>query len=102
MKKIAHVILFGVVACGLAMSSAVAQSKKDKAQTNVATTTSQSKVSKADAEALVLKRNPGATVLNSNEATVNGHKVWSVSVSTTGGNVARKVYVDQDTGKLSY
>src|SRR3954471_16417092 len=98
MKKIAHVILFGVVACGLAMSSAVAQTKK--AQSNEAA--SQSKVSKADAEALVMKKNPGATVLNSNEATVNGHKVWAVSVSTTGGNVARKVYVDQDTGKLSY
>src|SRR5438094_881882 len=100
MKKIAHVILFGVVACGLAMSSAVAQTKKEKAPASQ--TATQSKVSKADAEALVMKRNPGATVLNSNEATVNGHKVWAVSVSTTGGNVARKVYVDQESGKLSY
>ena len=97
MKKIAHVILFGVVACGLALSSAVAQTKK--AQSNDA---AQSKVSKADAEGLVVKRNPGATVLNSTEVTVNGHKVWSVSVATTGGNVARKVYVDEETGKLSY
>ena len=41
------------------------------------------------------------TVVNTTETTVNGHQVWSVSVTGTGGNAARKVFVDQETGKIS-
>jgi outer membrane lipoprotein-sorting protein len=98
MKKIVQIALAVVVLSAFASSSAFAQGKKAASKEAAA----QSAVSKADAERLVLQRNPGATVLNTNEATVKGQKVWSVSIATTGGNVARKVYVDEATGKLTY
>ena len=104
MKKLLQLIALAAVVSSLAVSSAPAQGKKPeakKAQT-VQSQAGQPKITKADAERLVIQKNPGANVLNTTESTVNGHKVWSVSVATTGGNVARKVLVDQETGKLSY
>jgi uncharacterized membrane protein YkoI len=98
MKKLGYAILSAVALASLAISSAPAQTKKAEAKQPAA----QGKITKADAERLVQQKNPGLNILNSTEATVNGHQVWSVSVATTGGNVARKVYVDQETGKLSY
>ena len=98
MKKLVQIAVSVIVLSAFASSSAFAQGKKAQSKEAAAP----SAVNKADAERLVLQRNPGATVLNSNEATVKGQKVWAVSISTTGGNVARKVYVDEATGKLSY
>jgi uncharacterized membrane protein YkoI len=97
MNKLLQLITLAVAVSSLAISSAPAQTKKAEANQSA-----QAKISKADAERLALQRNPGATVVNTTEATVNGHQVWALSVVTTGGNVTRKVYVDQETGKLSY
>jgi hypothetical protein len=97
MKNIACIALAAAAVSLLAVSSAPAQARKGDSTQAV-----QPKISKADAERLTLQRNPGATVLNTTQATVKGRQVWAVSVATTGGNVARKVFVDQETGKLSY
>jgi hypothetical protein len=97
MNTILKAITLAVAVSSLAISSAPAQGKKAQADQS-----GQPKISKADAERLALQRNPGATIVNTTEATVSGHKVWALSVITTGGNVTRKVFVDQETGKLSY
>jgi len=103
MSKFLKVILFAVTVSSLAISSAPAQTKKadaKKADTNK-TTAAQGKITKAEAERIVMQKNPGANVVNTTATTVNGHQVWSVSVTGTGGNAARKVFVDQETGKIS-
>ena len=105
MNKLLQITALAVAVSALAISSAPAQGKKadaKKGNEKQAAQAGQPKISKADAERLALQRNPGASVVNSTEATVNGKKVWALSIVTTGGNVTRKVYVDEDTGKLSY
>lgn len=94
MKKNAYVVLTAVTLSLLAISSAPAAGQKAEA--------AQGKISKVDAEKIVMTKNPGAKVVSSTEATVAGHKVWALSVITTGGNVTKKIYVDEETGKLSY
>ncbi len=98
MKKLLQISALTIAVSAFAISPAPAQTKKTAANQPAA----QSKISKADAERLVTQRNPGATVLNTVEATVKGQKVWAVSIVGTGGNVSRKAYVDEETGKISY
>ena len=93
MKKIAYVVVSAAALSLLAISSASAAGQKAEA--------TQAKISKADAEKIVVTKNPGAKVVSTTEATVAGHKVWALSVITTGGNVSKKLYVDQETGKIS-
>jgi uncharacterized membrane protein YkoI len=97
MKKFAFIALVVAAVAFVTVSPAPAQVRKGDSTQAV-----QPKISKAEAERLALQRNPGANVLNTTQATVKGRQVWSISVATTGGNVARKVFVDQETGKLSY
>ena len=74
----------------------------EDAHANQAAQAGQPKISKADAEHRLQQRYPGANIMNVVESTVNGHKVWALSFSTTGAPAARKAYVDQETGKVSY
>lgn len=97
MKKFAYLVLTATALSLLAISSAPAESQK--AAANQA---AQPKITKADAQRIVMPRNPGAKVVSTTEATMAGRKVWALSVITTGGNVSKKIYVDQETGKITY
>ena len=105
MKKLLQITALGLAVFALAISSAPAQGKKaeaNKGNANQAAQAGQPKISKADAEHRRQQRYPGANIMNVVESTVNGHKVWALSFSTTGAPAARKAYVDQETGKVSY
>lgn len=105
MKKSLQVITLVVVGLSLGISSAPAQTKKGDAKNanaNQSAQAGQAKISKTDAEQRIQQRFPGANIVNTVEATVNGHKAWAVSFSTTGAPAARKAYVDEETGKVSY
>lgn len=97
MKKFAYVVLTATALSFLAISSAPAASQKA-----AATQAAQPKITKADAQRIVMQKNPGANVVSTTETTVAGHKVWALSVITTGGNVSKKIYVDQETGKITH
>lgn len=96
MKKFAYLVLTATALSLLAISAAPAAS--EKAAANQA---AQPKITKADAQRIVMEKNPGANVVSTTEATIAGHKVWALSVTTTGGNVSKKLYVDQETGKIT-
>jgi hypothetical protein len=103
MKQLLQLTALAVAVSSLAISSAPAQAKKNETKKMEANQAAgQPKISKADAERLVMQRNPGANVLNVTQATVGGHQVWAVSVAGTGAPAPKKIYVDQDSGKLSY
>ena len=95
MKKFAYIILSIVVVSVLASSSALAQSKK--AETNPTAT----KITQKDAQQAVTAKYPGANVISCELGTVNGNSVWIVRFTRTGGNIAEKVMVDAQTGKVT-
>ena len=103
MKKLLHLVALTATVSSLAISAAPAQSaKKGDTKKTDTTSASQAKISKADAERMVMQRNPGANVVNTIQATVQGRQVWQVSYTATGDYTTRKIYVDQDTGKMTH
>lgn len=96
MKKIAYVLLSIVVVSVLANSSALAQAKK--AEANPAAT----KITSDGAEQIVMRKYPIAHVISCKLETVNGNSVWTVRFTRTGANLAEKVTVDAQTGKLTH
>lgn len=96
MKKFANLTLSIAVALVLAGSSALAQPKK--ADANQA---AHGKITKNEAQHLVLTKYPAANIKNCELKTVNGASVWIVSFTMTGGNVPQRVQVDEQTGKLT-
>ena len=96
MKKFAYIILSIVVVSVLASSSALAQAKKTEANQ-----TAQTKITKKGAEQAVLKKYPGAQLISCELDTVKGNSVWTVNFKRTGNNIAEKVMVDAQTGKVS-
>ena len=95
MKKFVYVVLSIVVVSVLASSSALAQAKK--AEVNPTAT----KITSDAAQQLVMQKYPSAHVISCNLDTVNGNSVWTVRFTRTGGNLAEKVTVDAQTGKVT-
>jgi hypothetical protein len=96
MKKFSHVVVLGVTVSALAISSAVAESKKADAAG-----AAEPKISKAEAQRLVVQRNPGANVVSCTEVTVKGEKMWAVSFTGTGANLTKKWLVNEQSGKIT-
>jgi uncharacterized membrane protein YkoI len=94
MKKFAYIILSIVVVSVLASSSALAQAKKAEANQTA-------KITQKDAQEAVMAKYPSAHVISCNLDTVNGNSVWTVRFTRTGGNIAEKVMVDAQTGKVT-
>jgi Peptidase propeptide and YPEB domain. len=59
------------------------------------------KITKNEAQHLVLKQFPGATIKDCELKTVKGHSVWVVSLMKTGDKTVAKVQVDGLTGKIT-
>ena len=81
----------------LALSPAPAQMTKAEADR-----ITHGKITKNQAQHLVLNKYPGAKIISCNEATANsGHSMWKVRFTVTGSNLAQNVSVDEETGKIS-
>jgi uncharacterized membrane protein YkoI len=61
----------------------------------------QGKITKNEAQHLVLKKYPGARVVSCESKTANGNAVWVVTFAETGSNANRSVTVDEQTGKIT-
>ena len=59
------------------------------------------KITKNEAQHLVLKQFPGATIKNCELKTTEGHSVWVVSLIKAGDKTVAKVQVDGLTGKIT-
>jgi uncharacterized membrane protein YkoI len=59
------------------------------------------KITKNEAQHLVLKQFPGATIKSCDLETTNGHSVWVVSFMKAGDKNVGKVQVDGQTGKIT-
>lgn len=94
MKKFAYIILSIVVVSVLASSSTLAQAKKAEAP-------AATKITQKDAQQAVMAKYPAAHVISCELGTVNGNSVWTVRFTRTGGNIAEKVMVDAQTGKVT-
>lgn len=101
MKKFAYIILSVVVGSVVASSSAIAQAKKDAGTSKATDTAATGKITKNEAQHLVLKRYPGANIISCDESTVNGKAVWIVKYTAVDGNLANKIQVDAQTGQLT-
>ena len=94
MKKFVYIILSIVVVSVLASSSALAQAKKAEANQTA-------KITQKDAQEAVMRKYPAAHVISCKLDTVQGNSVWTVRFTRTGGNIAEKVMVDAQTGKMT-
>ena len=59
------------------------------------------KITKNEAQHLVLKQFPDATIKNCELKTIKGHSVWVVSFIKAGDKTVAKVQVDGLTGKIT-
>jgi uncharacterized membrane protein YkoI len=59
------------------------------------------KITKNEAQHLVLKQFPDATIKSCELKTTNGHSVWVVSLTKAGDKTLAKVQVDGLTGKIT-
>ena len=59
------------------------------------------KITKNEAQHLVLKQFPDATIKSCELKTTNGHSVWIVSLTKAGDKMIAKVQVDGLTGKIT-
>ena len=71
------------------------------AETRENTRLQEGKITKNEAQHLVLKQFPGATIKSCELKTVNGHSVWVVSLTKSGDKTVAKVQVDGVTGKIT-
>ena len=101
MKQFAYIILSIVVVSVVASSPALAAGEKKAEATKTAAAAADTKIDKAGAEKLVMQKYPGATVIGCEMGTVKDNSVWVVRFKRTGNNVAEKVSVDPQTGKIS-
>ncbi len=102
MKTIAYLILSIVV--GMVVTSSPAQAEEKKAEGKKADSSQAAPaaaITKDRAEHLVMQKYPGAKVINTEMGTVKDASGWIVRFTRTGGNVADKVMVDAQTGKLT-
>jgi NAD(P)H-dependent flavin oxidoreductase YrpB (nitropropane dioxygenase family) len=98
MNKFLQIIVSSAAVSLLAISTAPAQAKKAEPSQ----TTAQAKIDQKQAEKLVLKKYPGANIVSCTESTAGGHAAWLVSFTSIGASTAQKVYVDQESGKISH
>ena len=59
------------------------------------------KITKNEAQHLVLKQFPGAVIKNCELKTTKGHSIWVVSFMKAGDKTVAKVQVDGLTGKIT-
>lgn len=59
------------------------------------------KITKNEAQHLVLKQFPDATIKNCDLKMINSHSVWVVSLTKAGDKTVVKVQVDGLTGKIT-
>ncbi len=98
MRKFAYIVLSIVVVSVLANSRAQAEPKKAATDSQAAAATT---ITKEAAQKLVQQKYPGAQLISCEMGTVKDNSVWIVQFRRTGGNVAEKVMVDPQTGKIS-
>jgi uncharacterized membrane protein YkoI len=93
MKKFVYIILSIVVVSVVASSSALAQAKKAEANSTA------TKITQKDAQDAVMAKYPAAHVITCELDAAKGS--WTVRFTRTGANIAEKVAVDAQTGKVT-
>lgn len=96
MNKFLPLVFLVVILALLAPFSAFAQMEKAEMDR-----IAHGKITKNQAQHLVLNKYPGAKIISCDEATANGHLMWKVRFTVTGSNLAERVDVDEDTGKIT-
>ena len=102
MNKFTHIILslVAVAVVGFATSSAFAAEPK-KAEAKASPAAAETKITKEQAQNLVLKKYIGAQITTCELGTDKGNSVWIVTFTQTGGHAAQKVQVDAQNGKVT-
>jgi uncharacterized membrane protein YkoI len=94
MKRSFHFVFSIVTACTFAVSSISAASSRENERLR------EGKITKNEAEHLVLKKFPGATIKRCELTRGKDHSVWVLDVVKAGAHDPIKVQVDGLTGKI--
>lgn len=94
MKRSLPVVCSIVVACSVAVSSVRATSSRENQRLH------ERKITKNEAQHLVLKKYPGATIKKCELTGEKGQSVWTLQVVKAGGRDATDVKVDGRSGKI--
>ncbi len=95
MKRFSHFVFSFVIACAFAVSSMNAASSRENKRLQ------EGKITKIEAQHLVLRKFPGATIKKCELTGGKDHSVWVLDVIKAGAHDATKVQVDGRSGTIA-